>query len=145
MKKILRMWGNKESNLFFFFLNWWRIYFSIFYLKNFLWPHLTARGNLCSLTRHQTHALWKWKCGILTTGPPGKSKVAIKREVKGWNEKVRYVKLDPRRWNRENGTEAITENILPENYLELMKDMHLSIQQIQNVPVKKKQHFSQTV
>lgn len=75
-----------------------------------------------------------------------KQSVTTEREVKRQNERGTYVKLDPRKYRKKNGTEAIMEDILSENFSELMKDMNLLIQQTQYILVKNtKQNFSQTV
>ena len=34
-----------------------------------------SMSDLSSLTRDQTHCPLQWKCGVLTTGPPGKSEI----------------------------------------------------------------------
>ena len=39
----------------------------------FFWPYRTACGIFSSATRDRTHVPLHWKCGVLTTGPPGKS------------------------------------------------------------------------
>ena len=67
--------------------NWHHCYESLLCLF-VCWPTLVGKGDLSSPIGDQNPRLLPWKCRILTTGPPGKSRVCV--YVFWWKPLVLY-------------------------------------------------------